>query len=160
MDEQSASFDGRVEVFDRPGGWHFVALPEDLMRRFGQLADRGLIAVEAQIGASSWQTSLLPMGDGTHSLALPAPVRRSSRISKGRFAPANQEPRLGTRRPLVQVRSAPASSCPARRHLAARQRTTSGSPPRGCSMRQSASATGSSPVWRRGLGAVAASRSR
>ncbi len=83
MGEESASFAGQVEVFDRPGGWHFVAVPEDLTRRFGQLADRGLIAVDAQVGSRTWPTSLLPMGDGTHFLALPAAVRRAEHLQLG-----------------------------------------------------------------------------
>lgn len=83
MDESSAAFGGQVGVFDRPGGWHFVPVPEALTHRYGHLADRGLIAVQAQVGSSSWRTSLLPMGDGTHFLALPATVRRAQHLRVG-----------------------------------------------------------------------------
>jgi len=47
------------------------------------LADRGLIAITAHIGNSSWPTSLLPMGDGTHFIALPAKVRTKEKLSLG-----------------------------------------------------------------------------
>ncbi|MFC2606109.1 MAG: DUF1905 domain-containing protein [Candidatus Nanosynbacter sp.] len=42
-----------------------------------------MVAVEATVGSSSWQTSLLPMGDGSQFLALPAKVRQKEQITIG-----------------------------------------------------------------------------
>jgi hypothetical protein len=47
------------------------------------LADRGLIAIAATVGRTSWLTSLLPMGDGTHFIALPAKVRSKEKLLLG-----------------------------------------------------------------------------
>lgn len=48
-----------------------------------QFADRGLIAVTVKVGNTAWQTSLLPMGDGTHFIALPAKARLKENLSPG-----------------------------------------------------------------------------
>jgi hypothetical protein len=77
------TFIAEVKLFKREMGWHYVSVPEELSKPLEHLADRGLIAVTANIGSSSWQTSLLPMGDGTHFIALPAKVRSKENISLG-----------------------------------------------------------------------------
>jgi len=77
------SFVAKVELFEREKGWYYVSVPTEQSMPLEHLADRGLIAVTAKIGNSSWQTSLLPMGDGTHFLALPAKVRSKEKISLG-----------------------------------------------------------------------------
>ncbi len=74
-------FEARVELWPAENGWHLVRIPAKLSKPLEILADRGLIAIEATIGSSSWKTSLLPYGDGTHFLALPAKVRKKERIS-------------------------------------------------------------------------------
>jgi len=77
------TFIANVELFEREMGWHYVSVPIDLSKPLEHLADRGLIAVTAKVGASSWPTSLLPMGNGTHFIALPAKVRQKEKISLG-----------------------------------------------------------------------------
>ena len=74
---------GKVERFEREMGWYYVSVPTELSKPLEYLADRGLIAVTARVGNSSWPTSLLPMGDGTHFIALPAKVRSKEKISLG-----------------------------------------------------------------------------
>lgn len=64
-----------VQIFPQDGGWHYVAIPKEYTDTLEPIADRGLVAVRATVGGSSWDTSLLPMGDGTQFLALPAKVR-------------------------------------------------------------------------------------
>jgi len=64
-----------IEIFDRPGGWRYVAVPIEFSLELEELADRGLIPIRATIGDSDWDTSLLPMGDGTHFVALSQKVR-------------------------------------------------------------------------------------
>ena len=77
------TFIAKVELFEREKGWHYVSVPIKLSKPLEYLADRGLIAVNAKVGNSNWPTSLLPMGDGTHFIALPAKVRARERLSLG-----------------------------------------------------------------------------
>ncbi|MCL2564553.1 MAG: DUF1905 domain-containing protein [Defluviitaleaceae bacterium] len=78
-----STFTAKVELFEREKGWHYVSVPTDLSKPLEFLADRGLIAVTAKIGSSAWATSLLPMGDGTHFIALPAKVRQKEKLLIG-----------------------------------------------------------------------------
>ena len=74
-------FSGIVEIFDKKNmPWWFVRVPKELSYPYEILADRGLIAVTASVGKSTWQTSLLPYGDNTHFIALPAKVRKANDI--------------------------------------------------------------------------------
>ena len=72
-----------VCLFPQAGGWHYVVAPQEYTDELKPLAVRGLVAVEATVGSSSWQTSLLPMGDGSPFLALPAKVRQKEHIAIG-----------------------------------------------------------------------------
>lgn len=72
-----------VEVFPQQGGWHYVRAPKKITDQLKFLTDRGLIAITARIGKYSWKTSLLPYGDGTHFIALPAKVRNAEHIHVG-----------------------------------------------------------------------------
>jgi hypothetical protein len=77
-------FSGIVEIFDKEKmPWWFVRVPKELSRPYENLADRGLIAVTVHIGKSTWQTSLLPYGDNTHFIPLPAKVRKANNIKLG-----------------------------------------------------------------------------
>ena len=76
-------FTATVKLFERNMGWHYVSVPTELSKPLEYLSDRGLIAVDAMVGKSSWPTSLLPMGDGTHFIALPAKVRKKEKLSLG-----------------------------------------------------------------------------
>jgi hypothetical protein len=79
----SNHFSATVSLFERDKGWHYVSVPVSLSKPLEHLADRGLIAVTVKIGNSSWPTSLLPMGDGTHFIALPAKVRSKEKLRLG-----------------------------------------------------------------------------
>ena len=79
----SFKFVAKVELFEREKGWYYVSVPSKLSKPLEHLADRGLIAVTARVGNSSWATSLLPVGDGTHFIALPAKVRSKEKLSLG-----------------------------------------------------------------------------
>ncbi len=77
------TFSAAVSLFERDKGWHYIPVPLQLSKPLEYLADRGLIAVTAKIGNSSWPTSLLPMGDGSHFIALPAKVRSKEKVMLG-----------------------------------------------------------------------------
>jgi hypothetical protein len=76
---------GRVEIFPQKGGWIYVRAPKNITSELIHLADRGLIPITAQIGNSIWDTSLLPMGDGTHFIALNAKVRKAEGVEIGKM---------------------------------------------------------------------------
>lgn len=78
------TFIAEIERFDMPGGWHYVPVPTELSIPLEYLAVHfGYIAITARVGNSSWQTSLLPKGDGTHFIALPAKVRSKEKLLLG-----------------------------------------------------------------------------
>ena len=79
----SHRFTARIERFDCTMGWHYVLVPADLCEPLKAFADRGLIAVTATVGNSSWPTSLMPMGDGTHFIALAAKIRKQENLTFG-----------------------------------------------------------------------------
>lgn len=81
--KQEYRFEAKVELFTQDNGWHYAKVPVKLSKPLEILADRGLIAVQATVGMSSWLTSLLPYGDGSHFIALPAKVRKKESIGLG-----------------------------------------------------------------------------
>ena len=78
------TFIAQIERFDMPCGWHYVAVPEELSAPLKCFAiNFGYIAITAKVGKVSWDTSLMPKGDGTHIIALPAKVRSKEKLSFG-----------------------------------------------------------------------------
>jgi len=78
------TFSAKIERFEMPGGWHYVPVPLELSKPLEFLATNfGYVAITAVVGNSSWPTSLLPKGDGTHFIALPAKVRSKEKLSFG-----------------------------------------------------------------------------
>jgi len=79
----SNTFTARIELFDCKMAWHYVSVPIELSEPLKVFADRGMIAVTATVGSSSWPTSLVPMGDGTHFIALAAKIRKKENLTLG-----------------------------------------------------------------------------
>lgn len=74
-------FTGVIELMDH---WHYVSVPLTLSEPLRHLATNfGFVAIDAKVGTSSWPTSLMPMGDGTYFVALPAKVRKKEKLSLG-----------------------------------------------------------------------------
>ncbi len=86
-------FHAEMRMFEREKDWYYVPVPTELSMPLLHLAERGLIAVTAKVGNSSWPTSLLPMGDGTHFIALPSKVRVKEKLELGARVEASFEPR-------------------------------------------------------------------
>ena len=80
---ETFSFNGTVEIFPQKGGWHFIRVPKSMTKKLLHKADRGVIAITATVRESTWETSLLPMGDGTHFIALNAKIRKREHIEPG-----------------------------------------------------------------------------
>ena len=77
-------FIATIERFDMPGGWYYVPVPLELSKPLAYFANNyGFIAITATVGDSSWPTSLLPKGDKTHFIALPAKVRKKENLTLG-----------------------------------------------------------------------------
>jgi len=90
------AFVARIERFDMKGGWYYVPVPTELSKSLEFLSTHfGYIAVTANVGNSSWQTSLLPKGDGTHFIALPQKLRSKEKLTLGMAIEVSFEPRLG-----------------------------------------------------------------
>lgn len=81
--DPSYTFSSSVRIFPQDGGWHYVAVPQKYSDELKPLADRGLVAITATIGSSTWNTSLLPMGDGSQFIPLPGKVRSKGAIDVG-----------------------------------------------------------------------------
>lgn len=64
------TFQANIQHFERQGGWYYVPAPDKLVTPLLPKAERGLIAITATLNDTVWSTSLLPMGDGTHFIAL------------------------------------------------------------------------------------------
>ncbi len=74
---------GEVRIFPQKGGWTYVSVPVDITEKLMSKAQRGLIPVRVTAGNTSWDTSLMPMGDGTHFIPLSAKVRKKEGIVLG-----------------------------------------------------------------------------
>lgn len=74
---------GKVELFPQKGGWAYVRVPKKYTELTKHLADRGLVAITATVGKTTWNTSLLPLGDGTQFIALNMKVRGEEKIKIG-----------------------------------------------------------------------------
>jgi hypothetical protein len=80
---ETYSTKGKLEIFPQKGGWVYIRIPLSITKELLHLADRGLIPIRATVGKSSWDTSLLPMGDGTHFIAINARVRKKEGVEVG-----------------------------------------------------------------------------
>ena len=88
------TFNAVIERYDMPGGWHYVAVPIELSIPFEHLAIHfGFVAITASVKNTTWQTSLLPKGDGTQFIALPAKVRAKEKLACGDEITISFEPR-------------------------------------------------------------------
>jgi len=78
------TFIAKIERFEMQGGWLYVPVPIELSKPIEYFANQfGFIAINAKVGNTSWTTSLLPKGDGTHFIALPAKVRSKEKLLLG-----------------------------------------------------------------------------
>jgi hypothetical protein len=72
-----------VKIFPQQGGWYYVSVPKTHTEELKSLAQRGLVAIKVSLNDYSWDTSLLPMGDGTQFIALNAKVRKRFDLKLG-----------------------------------------------------------------------------
>lgn len=72
-----------LHKFDRSNGWYYVAVPHKFSEKYRAKSDRGLIAVTARVKEVKWNTSLLPMGDGSHFIPIPQKIRSTYGYQEG-----------------------------------------------------------------------------
>lgn len=77
------SLSSTVRIFLVENPWVYVDVPRKFTDETRHLAERGLVAVTVTLGKSSWNTSLMPKGDGTQFIPLSAKVRKAERIEVG-----------------------------------------------------------------------------
>lgn len=66
---------GALQRFNRSGGWYYIPVSRELSTKYQKRAQRGLVAITARVENITWNTSLLPMGDGSHFVPIPQKVR-------------------------------------------------------------------------------------
>ena len=72
-----------VKIFPVKSPWVYVDIPEKYTEMLKVYADRGLVAIKVTLGKSAWDTSLMPMGNGTQFIPLSAKVRNAENIEVG-----------------------------------------------------------------------------
>jgi hypothetical protein len=80
-------FTGEVWFWRGPAPWYFVTVPEDDCEGLAATSTAvsygwGMIPVTAQIGDTSWTTSLFPK-DGQYVVPLKSWVRKAEQIEEG-----------------------------------------------------------------------------
>ena len=91
------TFTAKIERFECVNGWHYVTVPEELvvpLKLQGYSNQFGYIAITAKTGTSSWDTSIMPMGDKTEFIALPAKVRKKEKLALGDEVEVSFETRM------------------------------------------------------------------
>jgi hypothetical protein len=80
-------FSGEVWFWKGPAPWHFVTVPDEESEEIAAVSafvtyGWGVIPVEAQIGTTSWQTSLFPK-DGQYLVPVKTQIRKAEEIELG-----------------------------------------------------------------------------
>ncbi|NBD74117.1 DUF1905 domain-containing protein [Patescibacteria group bacterium] len=74
---------GVVQQFPQKGGWVYLPITQTYEDLGIPKPKWGLVPAAITIGSTTWQRSLLPMGDGTLFIALNASVRTKEGIAVG-----------------------------------------------------------------------------
>lgn len=73
---------GKVKKFTGNMAWHYINVPQtyDDLNLKVQPKIWGFVRITATVGKTTWETSLLPMGNGSLFIALKAAVRKKEDI--------------------------------------------------------------------------------
>jgi hypothetical protein len=74
------AFKAKLEAKGPGGAWTFMAIPFDVHEVFGS---RGRIAVAGTMNGFEFRNSLMPEGDGTHSMAVNKELRAGAKAQTG-----------------------------------------------------------------------------
>jgi hypothetical protein len=80
-------FRGDIWYWRGPAPWYFVTMPEEQCSDLKAIANAvtygwGVIPVHAQIGTTTWETSLFPK-DGQYLVPIRASVRKAEQLEEG-----------------------------------------------------------------------------
>lgn len=78
---------------DNNGTWWYVHVPLEMRQKLKQFEKRGIIAVQAQIGTTNWEGSLLPWADGSAQITVNKKIRDSERLELGQVVDVTIKPR-------------------------------------------------------------------
>lgn len=76
-------FEAKVKQFPGKGGWIYAPVPSELIDLSKKSSAWGMVPITATIKTTTWDTSLLPMGNGTFFIALKAVIRKKEAIEPG-----------------------------------------------------------------------------
>lgn len=88
------SFRATVELFPGKGGWHYVRVPQKLVKDLPVPPKWQFIKADVTINGYTWQTSLLPFGDGTQFLALKKTARDNTSVKLDDTVTVSFKPKL------------------------------------------------------------------
>jgi hypothetical protein len=74
---------GKAKIFPQDNGWVYLSIPQKYEDLGIKKPRWGLVPARITIGKTTWEKSLLPMGDGTLFIALNAQVRKKEDIRIG-----------------------------------------------------------------------------
>ncbi|MGQ0678740.1 MAG: DUF1905 domain-containing protein [Actinomycetota bacterium] len=78
------SVTGELEIFeDAQSPWRYLKVPEHFADITAHLKVRGRVSITATLGGTTWETSLLSGGDGSHFIAVNAGVRKAEDVGLG-----------------------------------------------------------------------------
>ena len=80
MEDEIFKVKSSVKIFPVKNPWVYVDIPEKYTEMLKGYADRGLVAIRVTLGKSTWDTSLMPMGNGTQFIPLSVKVRKAEKI--------------------------------------------------------------------------------
>ena len=84
MPEKVFPVSGTVKIFDVINPWIYVSIPQKYTKETQHLSRRGLTPVTVTLGQTTWDTALLPKGDGTQFIALKKQVRKAESVEIGK----------------------------------------------------------------------------
>lgn len=72
-----------IKLFPGPSGWVYVDVPREYVPKHSKKTHFGLIPIQARVGKTLWNTSLLPRGKGGCFVALKAEIRKKEKLMVG-----------------------------------------------------------------------------
>jgi hypothetical protein len=83
---KNREFKINTRVWRWPGdmGWHFVTVDKSISNKIRKVYTKGFVKIKAQIGKTSWDTSLFPHKQSeSYLLSIKASVRKKEDILEG-----------------------------------------------------------------------------
>ncbi len=75
MTQPTFQFQSKVEVSPAKGGWHYAHIPGAIMELLKPYKKSSFLKGTASVGKSSWQATIMAMGEGRYMLPLKSEIR-------------------------------------------------------------------------------------